>query len=46
MNWKDLKLKKKFYIAFGSIVAILVIISLFSVNGIDSIMYYKKKLII
>ncbi|MBN1253122.1 MAG: CZB domain-containing protein [Bacteroidales bacterium] len=37
MKWKDLKLRNKFFIAFGSIIAILIIISAFSINGINEI---------
>ena len=37
MKWKDLKLMYKFLIGFGTIVAILIVISILSVNGINEI---------
>ncbi len=38
MSWKNLKLGKKFFVAFGAIITLLIVISLFSITGINSIL--------
>lgn len=37
MNWKNLKITNKFFIAFGAIVAIMITVSYWSIRGIDGI---------
>ena len=37
MNWKNLKLGRKFFISFGLIIALLVVVGIWSINGIGGI---------
>jgi len=45
MNWKDIKLKGKFFIAFGAILSILTIVAVWSVLGIVSIVGNAEEVI-
>ncbi len=37
MKWKNLKLRKKFFISFGSIIILLAIVAIWAINGIGNI---------
>ncbi len=37
MNWKNVKLGKKFFLAFGSVVIFLIVVAFWAINGIGNI---------
>ena len=37
MKWKDIKLGRKFFIAFGAIVLVLGVVAFWSISGINGI---------
>ena len=37
MNWKDLKLGRKFFVAFGLVIALLILVAYWSISGIGGI---------
>ena len=45
MKWKDLKLGSKFFIAFGLIIALLILVSYWSINGIGGIVGNAEEVI-
>jgi len=45
MNWKNLKLGRKFLISFGLIIALLVVVGIWSISGIGGIVGNSKEVI-
>jgi len=45
MNWKDLKLGKKFFVAFGLVIALLVLVAYWAINGIGGIVGNAEEVI-
>lgn len=45
MKWKNLKLGKKFFISFGLIITLLVVVAFWSINGIGNIVGNAEKVI-
>ena len=37
MNWKNLKLGKKFFISFGTVIILLVLVAIMALNGINGL---------
>ncbi|MEE4196912.1 MAG: methyl-accepting chemotaxis protein [Bacteroidales bacterium] len=45
MKWKDIKLGKKFFISFGLVIALLVVVAFWAINGIGGIVNNAEEVI-
>ena len=45
MKWKDLKLGKKFFVAFGLVIALLILVAYWAINGIGGIVGNAEEVI-
>ncbi len=45
MKWKDLKLGRKFFVAFGLVIALLILVSYWAINGIGGIVGNAEEVI-
>jgi methyl-accepting chemotaxis protein len=45
MKWKDLKLGRKFFVAFGLVIALLILVAYWSINGIGGIVGNAEEVI-
>ena len=45
MNWKNLKLGRKFFISFGTVIILLVLVAIMALNGINSLISNTDEII-